>query len=481
MAILLPGADRLAAAPAGGSWAYREMNVVGPQTGHKIFSIRARNRAGPTPFIMLHMIRPAGEATEARAPVDYIPTQDGATVAVKRRPTPGGVPVIFLHGLSVNADLWDMPTIVGEGFVYRSLASTLHERGFDLWLMNLRGHGAPHMYSAPPPGQQDWCVDHFILYDLPAVVDRVRAQAGQRPFVIGASLGAMTLAGYAQGAVLRTGAGPAGGSGVPPVSSDEGCRIVADPLEARRRQAALRGCVFVELPAALRWPRSLYDEAGNLRWSALLSDFWRGDGQGNFTFELLSRWGWLETLVQAAGGVPLDWLRPEPGQVPLVERLPPALAETVRRAQTSLMQFGLKLIGTFTGHSHHRAEVIIRGRRYIIDHIKAGVLRQLSQCVREGRFVSALGSPPHVYSDHYHLIDLPTLVLAGGRDRIANAEVAREAFFERIAAADRTFALFEDFGHGEFEAAPAACERVYPVIVRWLEERRGPAPAQAGA
>jgi alpha-beta hydrolase superfamily lysophospholipase len=419
------------------------------------------------------MSRSAGESAASAWPVEYVPTEDGATIAVKRRPQPGGAPVIFIHGLSVNADLWDMPTIQGEGFVYRSLASTLHECGYDIWLMNLRGHGAPLMYSAPAPGQEDWCVDHFILYDLPAVVERVCAQTGERPFVIAASLGAMTLAGYAQGAMLAGGKGCTGGTGLPPDSRHEGLRILADPAEARRRQAALRGCVFVELPAALRWPRSLYDEAGNLRWAALLSDFWRNDGQGNFTFELLSRWGWLETLVQAAGGVPLDWLRADPTQVPLVERLPPALADTVRRAQSSLMQFGLKLIGTFTGHSQHRAEVVIRGRRYIIDHIKAGVLRQLAQCVRDGRFVSALGRPPHVYSDHYHLVELPALVVAGGRDRIANAEVAREAFFEKLAAADRTFVLFEDFGHGEFEAAPAACERVYPVIVRWLEERRG--------
>lgn len=412
------------------------------------------------------MSRRKRQPVASAPPVESILTEDGATIAVKRRPQPGGVPVIFIHGLSVNADLWDMPTIVGEGFVYRSLASVLYERGYDIWLMNLRGHGAPHMYSAPAPGQEDWCVDHFILYDLPAVVKRVCEQTGQRPFAIGASLGAMTLAGYLQGAR------PADAAGGVPEPGQEAGRIVADPVGARARQAALRGAVFVELPAALRWPRSLYDESGNPRWSALLSDFWRNDGKGNFTFELLSRWGWLETLVQAAGGVPLEALRPDPRGVPLVERLPPALADTVRRAQNSLMQFGLKLIGTFTGCSQHRAEVVIQGRRYIIDHIKAGVLRQLAQCVREGRFVSAGGGPPHVYSDYYHLIEIPTLVIAGGRDRIANAEVTREVFFDKLTAADRSFVLFEDFGHGEFAAAPAACERVYPVIVRWLEQRR---------
>ncbi|MEW6249706.1 MAG: alpha/beta fold hydrolase, partial [Planctomycetota bacterium] len=231
---------------------------------------------------------------EPSAPtVVHIPAPDGGAVAVKRRANPGGPPVIFLHGLAVNADLWNLPEVSGEvrgvAFHYRSLASLLHAAGWDVWLVNLRGHGAPRMYSAPPPGQTDWCVDHFILQDLPAVVDRVCRQTEQRPVIVGASMGAMTLAGYVQGARLTAApalAAPQDGgkdrtarhneiaaAATPP--GDHNVQIVADASLARARQARLAGCVFVEFPAALRWPESLYDAAGRLKWRALLRDWWR--------------------------------------------------------------------------------------------------------------------------------------------------------------------------------------------------------------
>lgn len=60
--------------------------------------------------------------------------------------------MIFLHGLAANAELWNLPETEAGRRRYRSLAALLHERGCDIWLANLRGHGAPHMLSEPPPG-----------------------------------------------------------------------------------------------------------------------------------------------------------------------------------------------------------------------------------------------------------------------------------------------------------------------------------------
>ena len=132
----------------------------------------------------------------------------------------------------------------------------------------------------------------------------------------------------------------------------------------------------------------------------------------------------------------------------------------------------LRMAGTFTGATNHRAEVMLRGRRYVLDHMKAGVLKQLSKCVRKRAFVSDLGTPDHVYSDCYGLVEAPTLVVQGGRDRIANADVVRAVFYERISAIDKNFLYYEDIAHGEIEAAPIACEKVYPEIAAWLDERR---------
>lgn len=398
------------------------------------------------------------QSDNASPVIERIPTLDGAVAACKRRPNPGGAPVILLHGIAVNADIWDLPPIDGPDFSYRSLASILQDAGFDVWLMNLRGCGAPHMLSQPALGQQDWCVDHLILFDLPAVIDAIRAATGRRPLVIGQSLGAMVLAAYLQGATLA----PDGQVG----------RIVADPAVARRRQDDIAAAVFVEIPAALRWPRSAYDEAGRLNWPVLLKDFWKADAGANYPFELLARWGWLEAMILAAGGARLDLLRPDPA-ARLIDALPPALADAARKAERKIVQAGLNLVGTFTGHTNHRAEVMIRGRRFVIDAIAGGVLRQLAKCVRQGRFVSDLGAAEHAYSDHYHEIELPTLLVLGGRDRIASHEVAREAFYEKLRSSDKTLHFYPEIGHGEFEAAPVATQRVYPPLVEWLNARRG--------
>lgn len=385
-----------------------------------------------------------------------IPAADGAVVAVKRRRRPGGIPVVLLHGITVNADIWDLPEVSGAGFEYHSVASMLHERGCDVWLVNWRGHGAPHMLSKPPPGQDDWCVDHLVCYDLPAVIEHVADATGRRPFVLGGSLGAMVLAGYLQGATLR--------------GSDGAERVVADADLARRRQQRVAGAVFVGFPAALRWPRSMYDADGRVRWDVVLRDLARPTGETNVVFEALARWAWLETLVQGLGGVRLEWLRPGPGRR-VIESLPAPLAEAARKVERTLVQFGLNLAGMFTGNTQHRAEVIIRGRRYVLEGERAGVMAQLAKSVRVGGFVSALGSPDHDYVRCYPLISTPALVVAGGRDRIASAEVTREEFFDRIASPDKRFALFDELGHGEFEAAPAACARVYPEILDWVLAR----------
>jgi len=388
----------------------------------------------------------------------HVQTVDGARIAIKRKPVKRGVPVIFLHGLAANADLWDLPEVHSEQYHYQSLASVLHAAGYDIWLVNLRGHGAPRMLSEPPADQGDWCVDHFILYDLPAVVDHVRRVTGYRPFVIGASMGSMTLAGYLQGTQL--------------VEDGEGTRIVADADEARRRQANLAACVFAEFPASLRWPDGLYDVDGKLDWVAFVRDWWRTDASANYPFEILSRWGWLHTILDAMGEVPLGRVDPEEEGEPWYRKLPAPLAEGIEKFERSAVQAMLQIAGTFTGATNHRAEVMIHGRRYALDAMKSGVLRQMAKCVRSRAFVSEVGTPDHVYSNHYEMVELPTLVVQGGRDRIANPDVTRERFFDRIASEDKSWLFLEEIAHGEIEAAPIACERLYPKIRAWINAHR---------
>lgn len=385
-----------------------------------------------------------------------IPTSDGGTVAVKRRHNPGGTPVVFFHGLAVNADLWNLPDVHGPDYHYRSLATVLLENGFDIWLVNLRGHGAPTMLSAPPPGQRDWCVDHFVAYDLPAVFERVASETGLRPFAIGASMGAMTLAGYAEGAVL--------------LGSGKGLHMLSDAAVAIARQAQLQGCVFVEIPAALRWPQPLISE-GKFDWAGLVKNWRRTDPELNYSFEVASRLGWAMAVVNLVGEVPLDFLRPSVGEMNWIEALPRRLSTLLNKAERSAVQAFLNFVGMYTGQTNHKADVFLQGRRHIVDGMKAGVLRQLAKSVRHCGFVSDVGEPIHVYSDHYNRISIPALVVVGSRDRIANPQVTREAFFDRVASTDKEFVVIDGVGHAEIETAPIGCEKAYPVILNWLKNR----------
>jgi len=398
--------------------------------------------------------------------LEYITTADGARIACKRKPRSGARPIVFVHGIACNADLWDVPRIEGPDYTFVGLPTVLHEAGYDIWLMNLRGCGAPHMLSEPPPEQEDWCVDHFILYDLPAVVEHVRQTAGRRPFVIGNSMGAMTTAGWLQGATLEAAEEDEGIA-----SENEHVWITASVEAARERQKAVAGAIFVEFPAALRWPKSLYDDDGKLKWRELMTAWQATAADVNYPFEMLSRMSWLQAILGAVGEVRLDWIRPTPADSRWWKSAPAPVAETCERIEDSWRQGVRKFVARFKGAQNFRPETFERGLLASADHFKAGVLDQMGKSVRAGAFVSDLGAPDHVYSDHYGNIELPSLVIAGGEDRIANADVTRAVFFERIASVDKSFHCFEGLAHGDFEYAPAAGVHVFPLIRRWIDER----------
>jgi len=398
----------------------------------------------------------ASPADPAAATVVHIPTPDGARIAVKRRPVAGGVPVILAHGLGANADQWDLPDVRTADYQYCSFASQLQAHGFDVWMLNVRGCGWPSMHSEPPIGQRDWNVDHYVTCDLPAVIDYVARVTGERPLVAGQSMGAVMLGAYLVGAVRERDA-----SGADHI-------VLSEPVAAAR-QAALRGSVFIEMPAVLKWPASVYD-GSRLDWRRLFSR-WVRDTQNNYPFEMLSRALWLERPLAATGGIPMERLRPKPGRPDWWQRLPSAWQERSRGFYMGAMQRVLDLSSSVTGARHHRAAVVHRGRRLMADRLQAGVLRQFAKCIRSAAFVSDTGAPDVVYSDHYERIALPTLCIAGGRDRIANAGVTNAMFFQRIRSADKEFLLFEDLAHGEFGVAPVTCERAYPPVLAWLRAR----------
>ncbi|MFO0679862.1 MAG: alpha/beta hydrolase [Polyangiaceae bacterium] len=108
--------------------------------------------AGPVPLVMERK-RAACEGTATRAPV------------------------LLVHGFGQNGHAWHLPS--------RSLANHLAREGYDVFNLDLRGHG-----RSAEDGQRAKSVHDYVREDLPRALAEVRALSGGRKvFVVGHSLG----------------------------------------------------------------------------------------------------------------------------------------------------------------------------------------------------------------------------------------------------------------------------------------------------
>lgn len=89
-------------------------------------------------------------------------------------------PVLLIHGFGQNRYAWHLPS--------RSLANHLARAGYDVYNLDLRGHGrSRHLGSRASAS-----VDEYVTEDLPSAVDEVRALSGGRPvYLVGHSLGGL--------------------------------------------------------------------------------------------------------------------------------------------------------------------------------------------------------------------------------------------------------------------------------------------------
>lgn len=70
----------------------------------------------------------------------------------------------------------------------RSLPDFLYNNGFDVWALDLRGHGE----SEPPPGPREWDIGVYAFVDTRTVIDYVCNRTGcEKVHYIGHSMGGM--------------------------------------------------------------------------------------------------------------------------------------------------------------------------------------------------------------------------------------------------------------------------------------------------
>lgn len=116
----------------------------------------------------------------------YARTHDGWRIALtRRRPrgAPRRIPVLLCHGIATNHHTMDFAV---PGL---SLALHLAGRGFDCFLIDLRGHGG----SQPEYGARKvWTLDDYLRHDIPAALAAIREETGSEQVLwVGHSQGAM--------------------------------------------------------------------------------------------------------------------------------------------------------------------------------------------------------------------------------------------------------------------------------------------------
>jgi alpha-beta hydrolase superfamily lysophospholipase len=89
-------------------------------------------------------------------------------------------PVVLIHGYGQNRYAWHLPS--------RSFSNYLARAGFDVFNLELRGHGRSRHLGARRPSH----VADFVREDVPAAIEEVQRLSGGRPvYLVGHSLGGL--------------------------------------------------------------------------------------------------------------------------------------------------------------------------------------------------------------------------------------------------------------------------------------------------
>ncbi len=174
----------------------------------------------------------------------------------------GAQPVILMPGMACNFDFFDTHTPDGvtydeqlpadlagwaEGDTYLSdadpmryysLAYYLWTSGYDVWMANYRGQGRDEVRSG---GATGYAIDELGIYDMPAIISKVREVTGQKPVWIGHSMGGVMANMYLEGCRFAN-------------MDDADSSVVSDPALAAERNdgdgpQALKAYIPVDGPS----------------------------------------------------------------------------------------------------------------------------------------------------------------------------------------------------------------------------------------
>ena len=114
--------------------------------------------------------------------IDLIGTKTADDVCVMgvRLKNPGSKPIIMVHGFLENLT------------IFNGIAQELYDRGYDVYLFNMRGHGNGARESKALREKTLMGFDEIVSFDIPAMLRYVHKMSAQKATIIGHSMGTMS-------------------------------------------------------------------------------------------------------------------------------------------------------------------------------------------------------------------------------------------------------------------------------------------------
>lgn len=203
----------------------------------------------------------SSNAGRQNAVMEYVDAPDGWKLATYHYPARSKFhPVLLVHGLGTNRFDVDFPN------PHYSLAKHLHARGFDTWIVELRGAGRSRkkgwVSNALTALRTDWTFDDYVFKDLPAVVRHIQKKTRHKKLHwVGHSLGGTLV--YAAIETLGDGVCASGTTLGAAVSASSKIGLIkfllkVDPLVKRMPCVPMKALAQAGVPFA-RWLSPLED------------------------------------------------------------------------------------------------------------------------------------------------------------------------------------------------------------------------------
>ncbi|KAG8368436.1 hypothetical protein BUALT_Bualt15G0045300 [Buddleja alternifolia] len=160
-------------------------------------------REPPTAGLCAYVIEPSGFPCSEHT----TQTKDGYVLGLQRVSSPSvmvqqrGSPVLLIHGLFMAGDAWFMDS------PNQSLGFVLANRGFDVWVGNVRGTHWSHGHVSLSEKDKefwDWSWQELALHDLGEMIRYVYSITKSKVFVVGHSQGTIiSLAAFTQPDIVK--------------------------------------------------------------------------------------------------------------------------------------------------------------------------------------------------------------------------------------------------------------------------------------